>query len=353
MYSSTHRPTHSPKHATPGSLAGAVADRARRLLARVTDGVDGGVSRVAEVIDGRVADSLVGAPAPGPSSAHRFGHGDDTDGEATDTEADVLAAVRDRARENHERLAHDADVFAVELLGATGSGKTALIEWLLEHAHDGDRVGVVTGDVSGEDDAERLRRHGVPVVNVTTGKDCHLDPRRVADALDDERLELDALDALYVENVGNVVCPADFPLGTAVRLAVVSPTEGTDVVRKHPHLFQVADAVAINKTDLAEAVGADTDRMVADARRIAPDAPVVETSVETEAGLGDLVDSLGGFRAADYDDGGHAHTDDSDHAHADGHTHHDDGGAPDHSDETPDDGPEVRRADHATDGGER
>lgn len=307
--------THT-RHGRTDSLAAAVAARAQRLLARLS------------------AD----AP-PGPFSTHRFGHGDetgDTDEAATDTAADVLAAVRERARENHERLAHDADVFAVELLGATGSGKTALIEWLLAHVHDGDRVAVVTGDVSGDDDARRLRRHGVPVVNVTTGKDCHLDPKRVADALDDDRLDLDALDVLYVENVGNVVCPADFPLGTAVRLAVVSPTEGTDVVRKHPHLFQVADAVAINKTDLADAVGADVDRMVEDVRRIAPDAPVVPTSVETGAGLDELVDTLGGFRAGD-------------HAHGDGHHTH---GGHAHGDDQDGNG-DTATHDHATDGGER
>lgn len=257
-----------------------------------------------------------GPAAVGPLRTHRFGHGDE-DETATETAADVLEAVRESARKIHDRLAHREDVFAVELLGATGSGKTALIEWLLEHVHDGERVGVIAGDVTGADDAERLRAHGVPVVNVSTGKDCHLDPDRIEAAL--AEFDLTELDVLYVENVGNMVCPADFPLGTTVRLVVVSPTEGDDVIRKHPHLFQVADCVTINKIDLAAAVGAETEQMVADAAAVAPDVPVVETSVETGEGLRKLAETLDGFR-------GHAEHDHvaDHHAHAvegDGHDH--------------------------------
>lgn len=210
--------------------------------------------------------------------------------------ADVLEAVRESAREVHERLAHEHDVFAVELLGATGSGKTALVEWLVEHAPAQGRVGVIAGDVAGRDDADRYRAHGVEVVNVTTGKDCHLDPSRVDDALDE--FDLDRLDTLYIENVGNMVCPADFPLGAAVRAVVVSPTEGDDVVRKHPLVFGACDAAVINKTDLADAVGADVDVMAEDVATVAPDLPVVRTSAETGAGLPALGSLLGRFRGA-------------------------------------------------------
>lgn len=225
-----------------------------------------------------------------PVRAHRFGHGDgagDEHGDGTgDAAADVLAAVRESARGVHERLAHDHDVFAVELLGATGAGKTALVEWLVEHAPDQGRVGVIAGDVAGRDDADRYRAHGVEVVNVTTGKDCHLDPQRVDDALD--AFDLDRLDTLYVENVGNMVCPADFPLGTDCRAVVVSPTEGDDVVRKHPLLFGACDVAVINKTDVADVVGADVDTMADDVATVAPDLPVVRTSVETGRGLPEL-----------------------------------------------------------------
>jgi hydrogenase nickel incorporation protein HypB len=258
-----------------------------------TDDVD----RLFASLDRTIAGLWPRDPRPsrrrrGPLRAHRFGHERDagTDGGGDAVESDVLAAVRDAAGDVHERLGHDHGVFAVELLGATGAGKTALLESLL--APDGptpfagDRAGVLTADVAGTDDADRLERLGVPVVNVTTGRDCHLDPERVDDALDG--FDLDRLDVLFVENVGNMVCPADFPLGTDVRAVVVSPTEGDDVVRKHPMLFQTCDVAIVNKVDVATAVGADVGRMADDVGRVAPETPVVRTSVETGTGLAEL-----------------------------------------------------------------
>ena len=220
--------------------------------------------------------------------AHRFGHGDQKHGDDGSGTDGVLAAVRERAREVHARLGHQHDVCAVEFVGSTGGGKTALAERLIDRWDC--RVGVICGDVAGEDDARRYREHGVPVVNVTTGRECHLDPQRIDDALD--TLDLEDLDTLVIENVGNMVCPADFPLGATVRLLVVSPTEGDDVVRKHPLLFQSVDAAVVNKVDIADAVGADTDRMVADAAEVAPDLPVFRTSVETGRGIENLAAML-------------------------------------------------------------
>jgi hydrogenase nickel incorporation protein HypB len=243
--------------------------------------------RLVASLDRTLARVCFDRPPTDVVRAHRFGHdghGDDGGSAA----ADVLAAVREAAGAVHERLVHGNEVFAVELLGATGAGKTALIESLLapEGPFADDRVGVVTGDVSGSDDADRLRARAETVVNVTTGKDCHLDPNRLDDALGG--FDLARLDVLLVENVGNMVCPADFPLGADARAVVVSPTEGDDVVRKHPMLFQACDLAVVNKVDVADAVGADVDTMVADAERVAPDTPVIRTSAETGAGLDDL-----------------------------------------------------------------
>jgi hydrogenase nickel incorporation protein HypB len=228
-----------------------------------------------------------------PARAHRFGHDDDSE---TDGSDDVLAAVREEAAALHERLAHRHGVFVAELLGATGSGKTRLLERLVERAPTAERIGVIVGDVAGEDDARRLRAHGVEAVTVNTGKECHLDPTLVSDAL--SAFDLDALDTLFVENVGNMVCPADFPLGAAVRVLVVSTTEGDDVVRKHPLLFQTCDAAVVNKTDLAAAVGADPDRMTADIDEVAPDTPVFRTSARDDTGIEAVAAFLERRRAA-------------------------------------------------------
>ncbi len=244
--------------------------------------------------------------------AHRFGHDHDESAE-TDAADDVLAQFREQARELHERVVHDHGVFAVEFLGATGSGKTTLVERLIERAPDDETVGVVVGDVAGDDDASRFREHGVSVANVTTGKECHLDPGLLAEAISE--FDLDELDRLYVENVGNMVCPADFPLGAQARVLVVSTTEGDDVVRKHPLLFEACDAAVVNKADLADAVGADIDRMATDVEAVVPDMAVFRTNARDDEGVDDLASFL-----ADRRRGGHHH---GDHARAADHTHHD------------------------------
>lgn len=227
-----------------------------------------------------------------PVSLHRFGHGETDDSDAaTDTdESDVLAAIRREASVVHDRLAHGHGIFTVELLGATGAGKTALVEALVEQAPDETTIGVIAGDVAGDDDARRYRELGVCVVDITTGRECHLTPGRVDEALD--TLSLERLDVLFIENVGNMVCPADFPLGAGVRAVVVSTTEGDDVIRKHPLVFQAADIVVINKIDVADAVGADRKRMREDVERIAPSCPVVETNAVTGGGIEQLAEVL-------------------------------------------------------------
>lgn len=232
-----------------------------------------------------------------PLQCHRFGHSHDHDHDDTEAdEDDVLAAIRREAGRLHERLAHDHDVFVVEVMGSTGSGKTAIVEHLIEAAPAAESIGVIAGDVAGEDDARRYRALGVEVANVNTGKECHLDPTLVEEALDS--FDLGAIDTLYLENVGNMVCPADFPLGAEARVLVVSTTEGDDVVRKHPLLFQAADAAVINKTDIADAVGADVSRMVSDVDEVAPALPVFTTSVTDGTGLGDLQRFLSELRGA-------------------------------------------------------
>jgi hydrogenase nickel incorporation protein HypB len=268
-----------------------------------------------------------------PLSAHRFGHSHD-DGEAggETNEDDILAAIRREAERLHTQLAHDNGIFVVELMGSTGSGKTTLLERIIEDSPESEQIGVIVGDVAGDDDASRYRELGVEVANVNTGKECHLDPELVDGALD--TFDLDALDTIYVENVGNMVCPADFPLGAAARILVVSTTEGDDVVRKHPLLFQSADAAVINKTDIAEAVGADVETMRNDVLETAPDLPVFETAAEERTGIAELESYLDEIRGHHHEhvhhhaegDHVHAHEHDHEHAHGDDHAHHHAGG---------------------------
>lgn len=286
----------------------------RPPLRRAERRIESQLSRLLGRIPGRLSDpgpfgDLVD---PGPLRAHRFGHGSNPDGSATDAEADVLAEIRERARDVHEVLAHDHGVYCVELAGSTGGGKTTVLERLIERS-DEERIGVIVGDVAGEDDAKRLRALGVEVRNVNTGKECHLDPNLVSDAL--EGFDLDALDTLYIENVGNMVCPADFPLGANRRVLVVSTTEGDDVVRKHPMLVQTADLVVINKVDIADAVGTDVGRVREDVEATAPGTPVVETDARSGEGITALAGKL------EADSGSHGQTPDSSHDESHDHRH--------------------------------
>jgi hydrogenase nickel incorporation protein HypB len=272
--------------------------------------------------------------------AHRFGHDHEGDGVTTDVDEDVLEQFREEAENIHERLAHDHGIFVVEFLGSTGSGKTRLIERLVERAPEDETIGVIVGDVAGDDDASRFRELGVQVANVNTGKECHLDPTFLEEGL--EQLDLKALDTLYVENVGNMVCPADFPLGAEARILVVSTTEGDDVVGKHPLLFQACDAAVVNKVDIAEAVNADVESMTADVNEVNPDMSTFETSAEHGEGL----DELSGY-VEEVREGGHhrEHGHEADHEHGHGHDHdhkhdhgehhhsHDHGHSHDHDDE--------------------
>lgn len=253
----------------------------------------------------------------GPARAHRIGHDDFGEHGTGDAEADVLAAIRERADELHETLVHEHGVFTVEFVGSTGGGKTELIEGLIEAAPAEERMGAIVGDVAGEDDATRLREYGIPVQNINTGKECHLDPDGVGSAVPE--FDLEGLDTLFVENVGNMVCPADFPLGASLRVLVVSTTEGDDVVGKHPLLVQAVDAVVINKVDLAEAVGTDLGRLHADITRAAPELPVFETNALAGDGVDTLAEYLNDRRQV-HSDHGHAHG--HHHSHAKGESSH-------------------------------
>ncbi len=193
---------------------------------------------------------------------------------------DVLEAHRGVGRDNRQFLdAHG--VKAINVMGAIGSGKTSLIELAIERLKGELSMAVIAGDVVAEFDSARFRQHGVPVVPMNTGKECHLDAPLMKRGL--EQLKLNEIELLFVENVGNLICPSDFYLGEHRRVIVVSVSEGDDIVAKHPVIFKQADVAIVNKVDIASFVDADPDKMIADALRNVPLA--FKTSVRTGEGV--------------------------------------------------------------------
>jgi hydrogenase nickel incorporation protein HypB len=210
---------------------------------------------------------------------------------SVDMEKDLLEANRKLAGENHDLLLKRG-IRSVDLMGSIGSGKTLLIERISVILREkGTNVGVITGDVVGEDDYRRIKALGIPAVNVNTGKECHIDAHLAEHALED--LDLDDLNVILIENVGNLVCPADFPLGTDRRAVIISVTEGDDMVRKHPLIFKEADVIVINKSDLAEIMEVDIDTLIRDANVVRPGAPVIVTDAKHGKGIEELIEALG------------------------------------------------------------
>lgn len=205
-------------------------------------------------------------------------------------EEDVLRANRELAESNRKTF-REQGVRAFDFMGAIGSGKTEIIERLADILKEkGVRVGVITGDVAGDDDFRRVRSHGVEAVNVNTGKECHLDAHRIQHAI--EKINLDEIDVLFIENVGNLVCPADFPLGAEKRLVVISVTEGDDMVRKHPVMFGQSDIMVINKIDIAEYIGVNPDTLVSDYKKLKPSGIAIKTNAKAGEGMDALMDAM-------------------------------------------------------------
>ena len=193
---------------------------------------------------------------------------------------DVIETSRKLGLEN-KQLLEEAGVKAFNVMGAIGSGKTSLIEMAIIHLKDDYRIAAIAGDVIAEFDSGRFRKLGIPVIPTNTGKECHLDAHLVKHAM--EHLRLHEIDLLFIENVGNLICPTDFYLGEHKRVIVVSVSEGEEIVAKHPAIFKAADCAIINKVDIAQFVNVDPDKMVNDALVNVP--LVFKTSVRTNAGI--------------------------------------------------------------------
>ena len=192
------------------------------------------------------------------------------------------------AEHNREHFGRH-NVLAINLMSSPGAGKTALLEATIEAVGKDLNIAVVEGDLETENDAERIRRKGVPAVQISTGTACHLDAHKVHDAL--HELALDDIDVLFIENVGNLVCPASFDLGQHINVALLSTPEGDDKPAKYPVMFRAAELVLITKSDLLEVLG-DFDPAAAEkcVRQIANPAPLFTVSARTGQGMGDWLD---------------------------------------------------------------
>ncbi len=192
---------------------------------------------------------------------------------------ELARALRGRFRES--------GVFVASLESSPGAGKTALLERMLSLLAREHRVAALVGDLATENDAARLARSGAPVRQITTGTVCHLDAQMVETAL--EGWDLRGLDFLFVENVGNLVCPASYDLGENLRLVLLSVTEGEDKPLKYPTIFNTADAAVITKIDLAEAAEFDAEAAQRNMRAARPGLPIIATSAKTGRGMDDLL----------------------------------------------------------------
>lgn len=201
-----------------------------------------------------------------------------------DVREKVMGRNDELAVEVRARLA-DAQVPALNLVSSPGSGKTALLERTLDDLGHELRIAVVTGDVQTQNDADRLARHTSQLVQaVVTNGACHLDARQVLTSL--EAVDLSATDLLFIENVGNLVCPASWDLGELAKVVVFSVTEGEDKPLKYPKMFRLADAVVLNKIDLLPYVPFDISRAEAYLRDVNPGITILRTSALTGEGMG-------------------------------------------------------------------
>ena len=216
--------------------------------------------------------------------AHPHAHEDLHEGERRTVPVHQgILAKNERLAERNRGYFKAKGLLVLNVLSSPGSGKTAFIERTATDLGGRLRVGVIAGDLETDNDAKRLRDRGVPTVQITTGNVCHLEAEMVARAM--EKIPLDSLDVLVIENVGNLVCPASYDLGEDVRVVLLSVTEGEDKPLKYPVMFRTAQLVVVNKMDIAEAVGFDRDTALRNIRRVAPEATILEVSARTGQGM--------------------------------------------------------------------
>jgi hydrogenase nickel incorporation protein HypB len=195
----------------------------------------------------------------------------------------AILSKNDRLAERNRGFFRAHGLSVLNVLSSPGSGKTTFLRETVRALHPQLKTGIIVGDLATDNDAQRLRASGVPVVQITTGTMCHLEAEMIARAV--KELPFDGLQLLIIENVGNLVCPAAYDLGEDLRVVLFSVTEGEDKPLKYPPIFQAADVVIISKMDLAQACDFNHDVALSNIRRAAPAAKVFETSAKTGLGM--------------------------------------------------------------------
>ena len=208
----------------------------------------------------------------------------------TESGAESVTVLKGLLEANDHQAAHNREhfdkhkVLAINLMSSPGAGKTALLEATIDLLGDSVRIGVVEGDLETENDAERIRAKGTPAVQISTGSACHLDAHMVHDAL--HQMSLEDLDIVFIENVGNLVCPASFDLGQHLNVTLLSSPEGDDKPAKYPVMFRASDLLLLTKSDLNEVLGDfDPERAVHHLRELANAAPAITLSSRSGAGM--------------------------------------------------------------------
>jgi len=212
-------------------------------------------------------------------------------------ERDILAKNNQYADENRQYLA-ERGIFALNLVSSPGSGKTTLLVKTIEMLRDRFPIAVIEGDQQTDHDAARIRATGVPALQINTGKGCHLDAHMIGQALHQLPLQQNSL--LFIENVGNLVCPSGFDLGEAHKVVILSVTEGEDKPLKYPDMFHAADLMLLNKCDLLPYLTFNVDQAIAYAQRIHAGLPVMQISATKGSGMQEWIDWImaGCHRAA-------------------------------------------------------
>ena len=218
---------------------------------------------------------------PGSEHGHHHHH-DHGDAKTKSIETDILAK-NNRLANGNRHLFKEKEIVALNMVSSPGSGKTTILERTLRDLAVTKRCAVIEGDQQTDNDAQRIAATGVPVKQVNTGAGCHLDAHMVCHAVDE--FDLDSLDILFIENVGNLVCPASFDLGEEQKVVVLSVTEGEDKPLKYPHMFRAAGLMLINKTDLLPHLDFDVARCKTYARQVNPDIAIIELSARTGEGM--------------------------------------------------------------------